>query len=113
MARKSKTELKEPGLRDLEAPPIPDDATPVVLMDEEELVELSPAESESSKKEQPETSKKEQSSKPIIALRAFKPISGIKPDHWKAFHRHARGMEPTTVEEWRKRYQAFLAKPVR
>lgn len=53
--------------------------------------------------------------KPVIPYRVFATISGVKPANLAGFAHHVKReeMRPATVEEWRKRLDAFMTKPVK
>ncbi len=117
MAKRTKDELKSPGITDGGAP---GSATETAIHDQPTLGSApTPAEAEAAvakaqaKEDAPAPEPKRQLSS--IPLRVFAQVSGLKPDQFVPFAGYAKREEmlPCPVPEWHERLKAFRNKPTR
>lgn len=116
---KAKRQPQSEGITDLDGHPGTPNADPLSSNDPSLGSAPKPADAEDAvKKSEAEKSKKPEAvatPKPVVPYRVFAVLSGMKIDKLAGFRSHVmrEQMMPATVAEWHKRYDAFMAKPVK
>lgn len=112
MAKRRSSSSDSPGITDLDGDPGSPVLTDIPAKDE---TAPAPAPDPEKKSEEKSEEAKAGPPKPVVPLRVWLGISGVKRDRLAGFIKYAtrEEMRPCPVLEWRSRYEAFMNKPTK